>query len=534
MSGVTLKDARRVALAAPFSPHSRYARDLPPNRWWILVDALRPLGYTAENVPVQADIDRLIAVHGPRALLKDVIARPCAEDAQIGGSPMSSQDGGALDHNHNDEGSDEKTDAAREDKAPQKGQDDDEQVTASGPSPSGASEDGNEPRPEDHGGEERAEPAPGAQVESAAPPQGGCPTGNGDRSATELSQRGVGEVTENPGGSPGTADAPECDAPGGAGADPEHQEKTMDAACSEGRPVAELRDATPGEDGADVELSSTAPGEGEDDGGEESPLLPGAVKGTSRGVPVVWFGGDFGLSEAERKCTKGVQRSAREVERALLRLISKYDVGLGEPSPRIDGRRLAAELVSRRYQISRAARREQEPALVILAADVSGSCSAAAPATQLAAVAVARQFPSVLVVWHSNGHVVECLGSAAGRVPAAMMARRDWGHGDFGGPRLAELVRALRCPVAAVVAWGDWDAGAEYQALCEAGADLYWLDSYAACSGAKPAARNLRTSAASWRQQPAGWWQGVNDAARSAIALRVMCQAKTGHPRHSR
>jgi len=93
---------------------------------------------------------------------------------------------------------------------------------------------------------------------------------------------------------------------------------------------------------------------------------------------------------------------------------------------------------------------------------------------------------------------------------------------------LAEIPARLRMPVACTTAFGDWDARHEYQALCETGRRLYWLDSYAARSGALPASRNLRAEAASWSRQPTGWWQGVNDAARTALALQEMRRTATG------
>src|SRR5690606_11291658 len=140
-----------------------------------------------------------------------------------------------------------------------------------------------------------------------------------------------------------------------------------------------------------------------------------------------------------------------------------------------------------------------------------GSCAACSDETLAAALAVAAELEHVIVVRHSNGWVVDVVGSAARDVK--LDART----------RLAELVFSLRRPVACVIAWGDADAAGCYRALCEASARFYWLDSYAAKkSGPKPASKRLRHVAHRWRRQPVGWWQGVNDAARTATALRAM------------
>jgi hypothetical protein len=79
----------------------------------------------------------------------------------------------------------------------------------------------------------------------------------------------------------------------------------------------------------------------------------------------------------------------------------------------------------------------------------------------------------------------------------------------------------MRPNLACVVAWGDWDAGDDYRILASR-CDLYWLDSYAATHGPRPASAHLRAQAESWADQPTGWWQGVNTAGATAVALRAM------------
>jgi hypothetical protein len=153
---------------------------------------------------------------------------------------------------------------------------------------------------------------------------------------------------------------------------------------------------------------------------------------------------------------------------------------------------------------------------VLLACDVSGSCSASCDETLAAAVAVAEVLAHVLVLRHSNGQVLDALGGP--------VRRSGLSRGDGELPRIIEVVRAIGRPVAGIIAWGDMDAGDDYRALCEGGAVLYLLDSYCARHGARPASRNLRGVAESWRRQPAGWWQGVNNAASAAQALMEMAR----------
>jgi len=121
----------------------------------------------------------------------------------------------------------------------------------------------------------------------------------------------------------------------------------------------------------------------------------------------------------------------------------------------------------------------------------------------------------VLVIRHSNGFVVDVVGRSA---PKTMMKAN----------RIVDVVREVGRSAAAVVAWGDQDAGDDYQALCERGARTFLLDSYCARHGARPASRNLSASAAAWTRQPAGWWQGVNDAQATVLALNAFAKNASG------
>jgi hypothetical protein len=218
-------------------------------------------------------------------------------------------------------------------------------------------------------------------------------------------------------------------------------------------------------------------------------------------------GGTFSDAARADLLARAEGRAAREVRRALERLLRSIDLGGLEDSPRLSGSRLVRELVGRRYNVARARRRELTVPLVVLACDVSGSCSAVCTETLAACLAVAEAMEGdVAVIQHSNGHLIT--------------------HDGEGSERLAEWCRKWSRqqgrPIGAVVAFGDWDAGDDYQQLCESGASLIWLDSYC-CSvtGVKQASKTLREGAREWKRQPLAWFQGVNDAKSAAIALRA-------------
>lgn len=406
--------------------------------------------------PTAAEVDRLIARHGARTTVRALLEAQQQEgDDHVSSSASAAGAGGA------------ETDG-------------DEPRRADCPEPTSAG--GSEPSPEDPG-EVTAGSDGSSNAVKAQPDSSGLDT--------------LDEVDASPHAESGARASTETDAA-----------QSGDHACDDGGPVTS---------------SQWGPEEDEAEARDvDSPALDssGRPQGTSWRVPIYSYGGDTAESwEWIRLRAQENRRDARNVERALRRLIAAVDTGGVEESPRIDGRRLVRELASRRYAIGRAVRRELAMPLVVLAADVSGSCSAVATETLAAALAIAAELRQVLVVRHSNGLVVDVLGAAA---RPAHSTRRN-GYGEEGGG-IVDVVRATGCPVAAVVAWGDADAADQYRELCEGGATLYWLDSYAAKHGPRPASSNLRAVSAGWRHQPAGWWQGVNSASATAIALRAMAK----------
>lgn len=223
--------------------------------------------------------------------------------------------------------------------------------------------------------------------------------------------------------------------------------------------------------------------------------------------------GGFYLSEGWSEIAKKASgRPAREVKRALERLLRSVEVGGLEESPRLDGRRFIGEMYTRRYNLDRCHRRELQRGVVVVAVDCSGSCSACCDELYGVVLALMECSENLILIEHSNGEV-------------ATEPVSNW-YGEWHRSRLDEVVEkiAKSRPVRAVINLGDWDAGQEMENICESGIPLYWLDSYCAKSGPKPASSNLRGPARHWKHQPKGWWQGVGDATSTAIAMRDMAK----------
>lgn len=386
------------------------------------------------------------------------------------------------------------------------------------PRPRRSREDSDEPRPSEQGDGGSGASRPGAPEE---PSEREATSSSPDPSAEAPAPR-----------APRGADASHVDAdaapPGergaSASADPGDQPGHR---CTEGRPVTEVTSAPSGAGAptapdlsdsvahvdstcAEADVDSDSGHRGAPHGGRRSQHFSRSPR-----LPTWAPGGDFALTVEllERRIDSGLRGDARAVAGALRQLLRTLDICGDDPSPRLDARSLITEIVTKRFALARAQRRELAPAVVVLAADCSGSCSAVCAATLTACLAIAREMPHVLVVRHSNGEVIDVSGALAPRLrPRAAC-------------RLGEVPDLLGVPVAGTVAFGDWDAGHCYERLAASGAPLYWLDSYAARAGEpRPASARLRAGSATWRHEPAGWYQGVNDAARAAFALRVMAR----------
>jgi hypothetical protein len=234
-----------------------------------------------------------------------------------------------------------------------------------------------------------------------------------------------------------------------------------------------------------------------------------------------WGGQNATLRSAERRADP---RGARELTRRLVRLLKAVEVSsLGDTSPRIDAERLVRELTSRRVRLAQARRAELQPRLIILAADVSVSCSAVCTETLATAVSVRQVLgrDRVAILVHSNGCPVEWEGPEAIQPPLRVDRDQD-------EDKVLDWARSIAPRIGAVVAWGDSDAAWVYRQWVEAGAKLFWLDS--AC---KPAGVVLRDSQSRWHP---GHWErafrgvtyitGVGDVGSTAVALRLIERAR--------
>lgn len=463
----------------------------------------------------EVDVDRLISRHGPDAIARDILLPPDPPDtcpvagecpASQGDGAHCSDDGDARDHpqSEGDRNDQDLNSPSRPDR------DSAAQVDAS--AASGSCGDG--------------VPVVGSAAGVRAEPSGdGCPTGScapADAGASVAREPSESEV---PRGAAGDDDVDDIPVPVGA-EDGARSDRTPGGATPDAK--QEAPEGGPVTSGVPDDLSElTTPDPASPTGQASDPFHedPPGDDGSRERIPV-WTPGyhpgtDHLVEDYVAELRGRTARDARVCARELRRLLADTP-GLGlDPSPRLDHRRLVAELVTRRYALSRAQRRELAPGLVLLLADVSGSCSAVCSSTVAAARALAAEMSVVLVIEHANGEVQRASGQVAPRAAAAMRGRPRGAYNCW--PRISAVVAALGIPVRAAIAWGDTDASDDYRLLVEAGVTLWWLDSYRCSELSRPAPLGDRTRAEicqGWRRQPAAMWAGVNSARRTAQALR--------------
>ncbi len=377
--------------------------------------------------------------------------------------------------------------------------------------------------------------APGSPAKAGESPRPA--NGGGEEAEASPRSEDQGEPTAGvappPAPEAGAADNPHRDgADGASAASGEGEPESADEGRDDGGPVTESppegQDRAAADDGGHLPETG-APLCGDDN----TPSLHSGVPvcDTAPSACSSW-GGDFrDHPDAVRVRALAASRAAREIRRALDRLLKAMEVGLGyDPSPRLDPRRLVREMVARRWALSRVRREEMERCVSIIAVDCSGSCSAYCNELLAGAMAVADADPQVVVVCHSNGTVYPPATDEGWYDALVSVYGRGLRKDDFfprGDERysLADFCRRVAAirggRIAGVVALGDWDAGEEYRQLCEAGVPLVWLDSYCARDGVKPASPRLREGYASWHRKPLAHWQGVSGPVATAVALRL-------------
>lgn len=209
--------------------------------------------------------------------------------------------------------------------------------------------------------------------------------------------------------------------------------------------------------------------------------------------------------EEERR--KIEARARKEIYRALYKLLRAVDIGGLDCSPRLEGAKLVREIVYKRYSLARTKRDELEKSVAFIAVDNSGSCSACCDAMLATALEVHRENQDKIhIILHSNGWVSDEHGNETGE------------ELDKAVIRLAEGKK-----VAAVVAFGDWDAGDQYKRIAESGVPLIWLD-HNNSNEFMPCPIDESMRARDWKIDPLFHWDGIYDPKTTAIAFREMAR----------
>lgn len=483
--GGTLREVRRLASRGWWYPHTDAEAEL-----------------FAGGLPA---IDRLISIHGPDARVADVCADDPGRESRPKGTdevaPATAEQDGQL---HGGDG------ASGE-------------VQDSPPRPSDGSDDEANPEPCPGGTSGEATSPDGApwnpredMVGTAGNPEGEEPMA--EQVQTEAAHKATFPTDKWETPSPSAHQGDSSD--GSAGASPSQH----GGACDSTGDPGEATDTVGAGDIADTghnpnvgEASSpdAAVGSGDTD--------PETDDGESSASGSVLRRTSWGGVHADRKAAGRMARSpkarlaARAVQRELDRLVRACISGGQEETPRIDPWRLVKHLASRRGGLHRCHREEAERPVVLLLADVSGSCSVVAEPTLAACIAVAAGRDDVLVVEHSNGWPVAVYGCVARVCPPL--------------PRPNEFTMSWwktvisRCEIAGVVAFGDWDAADVYAELARR-SKLWWLDSFAASMSPRPyrpGAARRRLLFRGWTGTlPVAYWCGVGSA-EAAAAVLGMC-----------
>ena len=227
----------------------------------------------------------------------------------------------------------------------------------------------------------------------------------------------------------------------------------------------------------------------------------GEGKSSASVCAVYHFGGDYlSQKEVDRLASKAKGDYSNKLRKAFERLIKKLtEQGGIEESPRLDTRRFAREIVSRRYAINRARRRELSRSYVVIAVDCSGSCSACCNELYALAVTAALSPDSnIIVIEHSNGFSKDSGGL--------------WGY------PLSKNIVDRKKTIATMIALGDSDAEHEYHIIHNSGIPVYWLDSYCARDGVKKASKNTRPE--DWT--PKAHYQGVSGMESTIQAFKYI------------
>lgn len=233
--------------------------------------------------------------------------------------------------------------------------------------------------------------------------------------------------------------------------------------------------------------------------------------------PVFHYGGSYTNLATTTIVEKN--KEVKDVLRSLKKVFQTMEMGtFGDPSPRLDNYRFVREIVSKRYNQSRCHREEMEQKMILLLADVSGSCSASAKGTLQACKIIRSQMQeSIGIIVHSNGFIQEWeLPEWSTKKLSEMTVRK----GDA-LITITDVVQSIgQKAIGGIVAFGDDDAVGHYADLTN-NIRVVWLDSYCARDGIKIRKGQFQNKFPKMGLGNLTYITGINDTRTAAIALRL-------------
>jgi hypothetical protein len=166
----------------------------------------------------------------------------------------------------------------------------------------------------------------------------------------------------------------------------------------------------------------------------------------------------------------GGARKMSEALDGLFKRLNEVSTGI-ETSQRINGSRLARELVSKSLRMSRTRKEEMARRLTVVAVDVSPSCAAIASLATAAGIALCKADPTVVLIVHSNGFIESISGQ---RQSELGLQKRNEYEGSYSSA-YADWAKFTPQKVAGIVVWGDTDAVEAYGIAAEE-TPVFWLD----------------------------------------------------------
>ncbi|MCX8016551.1 MAG: hypothetical protein N2690_01420 [Rhodocyclaceae bacterium] len=445
------------------------------------VSSYAGLYYSGRQCPlvreIRAELDRLISRYGPDAILAVVLEAEPVRKApawrtqhQIGWLEVD-EDGPHTNPNADTHGGDGNS-----------GECDHPAETAA------ADREGDGTQAADSGGE------PGSSTGEAGASSGGGGSGHGHHAACDAGctmdtpnrpsgQESGSDVASN-GGSESTGQdaasrkgAGQPTGEGDRGAD--EAAAGMGSHLSERGRAGDDQDAASGHpataDASDAQAGLTADGTPDSGGAAGDAGTPSSTTDS--------YGGEhLAAGQEVRTISERTRRAAREVNIALRRIIESACLPRGRETPRVDGRALVRELVSRRVALHRIRRQDADIRDLVIAVDDSESCDHTVDAVYRSAIAVARTLPPerVSVIIHSNGWAVRP-GAMVAPWLRRILARyaRELGRNYYSRAQreASEAVwdEIARARPGLVLAMGDADADFVLERISEAGVQVVML-----------------------------------------------------------